>query len=438
MNDKMRLEKNKRIADVCKATRKRRKSQKCRTFKFKVDKSRLTKDQKEYLFMMFVEAKWIYNYITQNADNIWGLTYKDVVNITHKDKDNNDVPVTITHLGTSLCAQIIDKTLSNIKTLHTLKQKGYNVGKLKFKSEYKSIPLKQYNTTHKLKGNNRIKIQGIKQPIKVFGLEQLSQYENIELTSGEIINTGYGDYYITLTCYCNQKETKYSDYKNSILGIDMGIVDNITCSDGNKYNVYVEETEYLMKLQAKLARQKKGSNNYHKTVLKIRKEYDHINNKRNDIANKIVHQLLNDNAIIVIQDEQIGSWKHTYKRKEDTHSSSDIIHHSVLGRIKEKLQQSERVVTLDRWTPTTQHCFNCGTNTPHKTDERTYRCSNCGLTEDRDIHAAKNMISFYISYVNKTKSDALGTSDTVKPANRKISYRNLCGKQEDATSLVLH
>ena len=95
-------------------------------------------------------------------------------------------------------------------------------------------------------------------------------------------------------------------------------------------------------------------------------------------------------------------------------------------------------MTLDRWTPTTQHCFNCGANTPHKTDERTYRCSNCGLTEDRDIHAAKNMVSFYISYVNKTKSDALGTSDTVKPASRKISYRNLWDNQKDATSLVLH
>ena len=438
MNDNLRLEKNKRIADTSKATRQRRKSQKCHTFKFKVDKRRLTNKQREYLFMMFVEAKWVYNYITQYADDIWGLNYKDVVNITHKDKDDNDIPVTITHLGSSLRTQIIDKTLNNIKTLHTLKQKGYNVGKLKFKSEYKSIPLKQYGTTHKIKGSNRIKIQGIKQPLKVFGLEQLSQYENLELTTAEIINTGYGDYYITLTCWCDRKETKYSDYKNTILGIDMGIVDNITCSDGNKYNVYVEETERLKKLQAKLARQKKDSNNYRKTVFKIRKEHDHINNKRNDIANKLVHKLLSENAIIVCQDEQIASWKNPYKSKEAKYASSQVVHHSVLGRIKAKLQQSTRVVTLDKWTPTTQHCFNCGTNTPHKTDERTYVCSNCGLTEDRDIHAAKNMVSFYISYVNKTKTDTLGTSDTVKPANRKISYRNLCGKQEDATSLVLH
>ena len=206
--------------------------------------------------------------------------------------------------------------------------------------------------------------------------------------------------------------------------------------------MYVEETERLKKLQAKLARQTKDSNNYHKTSMKIRKEYDHINNKRNDIANKLVNKFLSENAIIVCQDEQIASWKNPHKSKEAKHASSQVVHHSVLGRIKEKLQQSERVVTLDRWTSTTQHCFNCGINTPHKTDERTYRCSNCGLTEDRDIHAAKNMVGFYISYVNKTKSDTksdtLGTSDTVKPASRKISYRNLWSKQEDATSLVLH
>ena len=155
-----------------------------------------------------------------------------------------------------------------------------------------------------------------------------------------------------------------------------------------------------------------------------------------------MYKLLSENAIIVIQDEQIASWKNPHKSKEVKHASSQVVHHSVLGRIKAKLQQSDRVVMLDKWFPTTQHCFNCGTNTVHTPDKRIFICSNCGLTEDRDVHAAKNMVSFYISDVNKiksdTKSDTLGTSDTVKPANRKISLRDLCGKQEDATSLVLH
>ena len=142
---------------------------------------------------------------------------------------------------------------------------------------------------------------------------------------------------------------------------------------------------------------------------------------------------MTENAIIVYQDEQIDGWKTEHKS-----NTNSTIQHSVLGRVKAKLGLSNRTVMLERWMPTTQHCFECGTNTVHTPDKRTFECSVCGHTEDRDIHAAQNMIKYYLSYLNLTKTDTPGTGDTVKPANRRISYKDLCGKQEDAISLVLH
>ena len=56
-------ERNRRIAEAGSATRLRRKSQECKTFKFKVDRSSLTELQAEQLKMQFIETKWIYNYI---------------------------------------------------------------------------------------------------------------------------------------------------------------------------------------------------------------------------------------------------------------------------------------------------------------------------------------------------------------------------------------
>ncbi len=99
-------ERNRRIAESGSATRLRRKLQECKTFKFKVDRSSLTEHQAEQLKMQFIEAKWIYNYIIASY-NILSFDYKTLVDITHKDKDGNDIPVRISYVGSSVKQSII-------------------------------------------------------------------------------------------------------------------------------------------------------------------------------------------------------------------------------------------------------------------------------------------------------------------------------------------
>ena len=141
--------------------------------------------------------------------------------------------------------------------------------------------------------------------------------------------------------------------------------------------------------------------------------------KKNDIANKIVARLLSENEIVVMQDEQIDSWKNEFTSKK--------IHHSILGRVKAKLIQSPRVVILDRWFPTTKYCSTCGSKIELSLNDRTFVCSTCGSTEDRDVHAANNMIYFYLKY-----KETAGTVDTSKPVAIKFD-KKLIAKQEDTT-----
>ena len=56
------LERNKLIRENGLKTRMKRAKQICKTFRFKIDYDNLNKQQKEYIKMLFVEAKWIYNY----------------------------------------------------------------------------------------------------------------------------------------------------------------------------------------------------------------------------------------------------------------------------------------------------------------------------------------------------------------------------------------
>ncbi|MBR0167413.1 MAG: transposase, partial [Synergistaceae bacterium] len=68
------------------------------------------------------------------------------------------------------------------------------------------------------------------------------------------------------------------------------------------------------------------------------------------------------------------------------------VQHSVLGLVKAKLVKHERVTVLSSREPTTKYCPVCGGLKKDITlADRVYECP-CGYKEDRDIHAARNMI----------------------------------------------
>lgn len=185
-----------------------------------------------------------------------------------------------------------------------------------------------------------------------------------------------------------------SNVPGTAIGIDMGVANHITLSSGESISVLVQETPRLRRLQKKAARQyarfpkdSNGkalwvSNNYLKTRALINKEYEKMSRKKDNLANQITHRIL-DNEHVFYQDEMLTNWKVRFGRQ---------LHHSVLGRIKRRLAQSPRAHMLDKSVATTQFCRQCGMKTKHSLDKRVFCCAHCGFTDDRDIHAANNMI----------------------------------------------
>ncbi len=383
------MDKNQQIAETYKATMLRRQNQICKVFEFKVKKHMLNKLQQEQLKMIFVEAKWFYNYLlnlsNENKINLFNIDSK-IQTITHYNKNNQIVNYTLNYLSASMKQTIIKDMCNSIRSLARSKRNNHKIGILQFKSEYKSINLKQYGITHKLVLKNRIKIQGVKKPLPISGLKQLNKFDNIEYANAHLIQK-CNDYYIQLTVLLN-KEEKLKSYKNKQLGIDFGCQTNFVLSDGSSYHTYIEETDHLKQLSKKLKRQKKGSNNYYKTRIKIQKEYQKLNNLKNEYVNQLVHKLLSENEQIIIQDEQINSWKKKHGKK---------IQHSILGKVKSKLLiHRNQVTVLNKFVPTTKLCTNCGhIHQNIKLYDRKFICPNCKAEEDRDLHAAKNMIWIY-------------------------------------------
>lgn len=200
------------------------------------------------------------------------------------------------------------------------------------------------------------------------------------------------------------------------VGMDMGVKTHLTLSDGTKIDALFGETGRLKSLQRKLSRQTKRSNGYARTIGLIRREHQKITRRREDCANKIVHELLG-NERVFMQDENISSWK----MRSGYIRGGRRIHGSVLGRVKAKLVDHDRVTVLPRHAATTATCV-CGRKTKHTVDKRVFTCRFCGYAADRDIHAAENMIRMGESIPVERRESTRAETDTHREAGMDFEF----------------
>ncbi len=166
-------EKKNKIKDSLNKTKEKRKSQEIAIIKTKLDYDKLNKNTLKILNRIFLEAKWLYNYIINKEFNndIFNIDYK-INNVSIYVKDHYETRK-LKYISSQMKEEIMDRAIDNIKGLHELKIKGFKIGSLKYKSKVTSIPLKQYDITYKIINNKYIKIQGIKQKLMVNGLDNL-------------------------------------------------------------------------------------------------------------------------------------------------------------------------------------------------------------------------------------------------------------------------
>ena len=406
-------DKNKKIKESLKKTKERRKNQIPKTYQFKISYSNLNNYQKQWLERVFLEAKWLYNYTIADIENRLNSQTEKIKQVEVKTPQGIETRDIIC-LSSQMKQGILDRIKKNLSDLSKAKQKGIKVGKLKFKSDYRNIPLKQNGITFKvLKDKNRIKIQGLKKPVRVLGLHQLP--DNCDIAKAELIKKPDG-YYIYLTCYIDKQNEKQEKI-NKPIGIDFGIKHQLTLSNGVKINYRIEETKRQKKLQKKLSRQQKGSRNYQKTKQKIQRQHQKIYNRRKDIKNKIL-SLLKRYEYVLIQEEQIKNWHSGLFGKQ--------VQNTGIGGIISMLKQNiETLIPVDKYEATTKVCSRCGNKKEDiALSDRTYKCEKCGLVIDRDLNSAINILKIGLQKVEKTTIKNLPTDcGEVTPVERQATTR---------------
>ncbi len=364
------------------ATRARRQAQVCRVFELKVSIRHNPKSVFEKMSRCFREAKWVINdMLSLSKDNpnnsIFDYKYTEHKNVARYDKDKNLVHSSIT-LPSILHLSIVVQKKTDAANLALAKAHGRKIGALKFKRQVDCIPVRSGSTN--IIDGCRITIPGFKK-IRVNGLNQLHQFEQFEIADAKLVRKASG-YYVKISVMLPKSSRKPT---NREVGLDFGIKDSITTSYGDKYNCKVQESERLKYLSRMLNRHKteKGSKRRWRCKCQLAKEYEHLANRRKDIANKIYHRLVTDYDVIYFQDEQIKNWHKGWFGKS--------VQSSCLGSLKQRLvalEGSGRSFKISKWEPTTKLCPMCGCINHPTLADRVYECS-CGYAMDRDTHSAR-------------------------------------------------
>jgi len=204
-----------------------------------------------------------------------------------------------------------------------------------------------------------------------------------KIKTGSFTQDSRGRWYVHFQCEVDEAV----EHGNREIGIDLGLKDQVTCSDGQKYT----RENLTKKYEVQLAQAQRA-----KKVKWIKAIHSRIKNKRKDWTHQVTSKLCKSSKYIVVG--QIHSKKLAQTRLAK--SVLDASWGSFTTLLQYKAIRHGMVVQIvsEKWS--TQTCSCCGVipeGAPKGISAlgvRSWRCSGCGAQHDRDINAAQNIFNF--------------------------------------------
>jgi putative transposase len=208
-----------------------------------------------------------------------------------------------------------------------------------------------------------------------------------------VSRTPDGRYFVSFSCAV---EIQPLPKTGTALGVDLGIKDVAVTSDGEKTGNprhLKRQQRHLKRQQRRLARMQKGSHRRHRQRLKVARIHARIAAGRADFLHKTTTALIRKADGIAIEDLHV-------KGMVKNHPLAGAIADVGMGEFRRQLEYKaawygREIEVINRWVPTSKTCSACGSyqeKMPLRVREWT--CPDCGTPHDRDINAAKVILSF--------------------------------------------
>ena len=205
-----------------------------------------------------------------------------------------------------------------------------------------------------------------------------------------------GKYFASILVDTQDYDTKHPDQES--VGVDFGIKDLATCSDGQIFaaNQKLKHSlKRLAKKQRALSRKTKGSNRYAKARQAVAKLHYRISNQRLAVLHEVSNYLTAKFKLITIENLNV-------KGMIKNHKLARAISDAGFGMLREFIEYKAylrgcQVVIADRFFPSSRKCsvLDCDYINDNLTlSDREWQCPDCKTTHDRDRNASWNLDNF--------------------------------------------
>ncbi len=235
----------------------------------------------------------------------------------------------------------------------------------------------------------------------------------LECKSARVKLTRSGKWYISFT---RAEKPKERELTNQDIGIDVGVANTITLSNGEFYNapqfLSKGKQQRKIRLQRKLAKQQYNSNRYNQTRLAIAKLSEQEAATRKDWIEKITTELAISYDYLYVEDLNVKEMTTNEGAKKK--GLNKAILNSAWGYFYQRLEDKNPNVIKVNPAYTSRTCNSCGyEDIKNRLSQSEFLCTSCGTLAHADINAAKNILAAGLAVSGRGGQPDYGSDETL-------------------------